>query len=88
MRVPFFVFQVEGSEVEWTLGFALAEVDFVPHHDKMHIMASNSFRFILAGKTKGLFTLGSSMFHYSALCLRSFSWMMWKKIRLFWKSFV
>lgn len=31
-RTITYALEVDGSEVEWTLGFALAEIDYRPHH--------------------------------------------------------
>lgn len=50
------MFQVEGNEVEWTLGFALAEVDFRPHHDKPLIPTTVriTWKYLLYGALKGI----------------------------------
>ncbi len=74
---------MEGNEVEWTLGFALAEIDFRPHHVKIPVMTKNSFRYMISGKAQEImFPLKflGSLIKLSGLAVKSTVKSWWRKI--------
>jgi hypothetical protein len=70
------------------LGYALAEVDFVPHHGKLPVMAKNGLRYILAGKTKDFYALAQSLLHFGVMVMQSLWRMSSKYVRVWLKRWV
>lgn len=87
----FFLLQIEGSEVEWTLGYALAEIDFRPHHDKVPVVYRNSWTYIIAGKANEMLAplrLLVVVLRFSAMAVKSYSRSLLKRTyNMFGKSF-
>jgi hypothetical protein len=46
---------VEGSEVEWTLGFALAEIDFRPHREKIVFVDHKTWKYFFNATIREMF---------------------------------
>jgi long-subunit acyl-CoA synthetase (AMP-forming) len=67
--------------VEWTLGFALAEIDFVPHHNKIPIVAKNSVKYMLVKQSVTAAHVVTSFFRFTTLSLRSYFRFVARKLR-------